>query len=50
VLVSGAEHTTYVAERNLEADQSGEAVRHPLLGDFFSGFAAGRYVPRRDAN
>ena len=50
VLVNDAEHTTYVAERNLEADDSGQAIRHPMLGEFFSGFAGGRYVTRRSTN
>ena len=31
VLPHDASHTTYVAERNLESDASGEPVRHPLL-------------------
>ena len=30
VLPHGAEHQTYVAERNLEADLSGLPVQHPL--------------------
>ena len=45
VLVSGSQQVTYVAERHLEADESGEPVRHPLLGEFFERFADGRYVP-----
>lgn len=36
VLVHDAEHETYVAERNLEADPSGAPIRHPLLGVFFT--------------
>ena len=35
VLVHNAVHETYVAERNLEADPSGEPVRHPLIETFF---------------
>lgn len=50
VLVHDAVHTTYVAERNLEADGAGEPVRHPLLGEFFTGFAEGRYRPVRRGN
>jgi len=45
VLVDGSAATTYVAERNLEADDSDEPVRHPLVEHFFSGFRDGRYVP-----
>ena len=35
VLVHGAAHSTYVAERNLEADPSGPPIEHPALGQFF---------------
>jgi heat shock protein HspQ len=44
VLVHEATHTTYVAERNLESDDSAEPVEHPLVERFFSTFRAGRYV------
>jgi heat shock protein HspQ len=44
VLVDRADHMTYVAERNLEADVSGEPVQHPLVDDLFSGIVDGRYV------
>jgi len=50
VLVDGASHLTYVAERNLDDDDSGEGARHPLLDHFFEGFEGGRYVPRRQLN
>jgi heat shock protein HspQ len=43
VLVDGAEHTTYVAERHLEADDTGQPIAHPLLGEFFDEFSDGRY-------
>ena len=43
VLVDEHEHTTYVAERHLEADPSGERIRHPLLSDLFDSFDAGVY-------
>lgn len=46
VLPHGAAHTTYVAERHLEADSSGAPVEHPLLGELFDGFEDGRYVRR----
>ena len=35
VLVHQAEHSTYVAERNLEPDLTGEPVTHPVLDQFF---------------
>jgi len=50
VLVDGATHTTYVAERHLESDASGDPVVHPLLGRFFQRFEDGRYVRREKAN
>ena len=46
VLVDGAEHTTYVAERNLEPDAVQEPVRHPLLEHFFVRLEDGVYVTR----
>ena len=50
VLVSGAEHSTYVAERNLEADPSELPVEHPALEQLFSEFRSGRYTPRVNTN
>ena len=43
VLVHGAAHTTYVAEKNLERDESVEPISHPMLGQYFSRFEKGRY-------
>ncbi len=50
VLVHDAAHTTYVAERHLEADQSGAPIRHDMLDYFFAGFEDGRYIPNRALN
>jgi len=50
VLVHDAEHMTYVAERNLEPDLSGEPLHHPLLTQYFSGFEDGLYLRRERAN
>jgi heat shock protein HspQ len=50
VLVHEAEHMTYVAERNLEPDPSGEPIRHPLLDHFFASFQDGRYESGRSVN
>lgn len=47
ILVHGAEHTTYVAQRHLEADESGAPVDHPLVDALFAEFADGRYRGRR---
>jgi heat shock protein HspQ len=44
VLVHGSDHMTYVAERNLEADDSLEPIQHPLLEQYFSAFEGGRYI------
>jgi heat shock protein HspQ len=44
VLPDGLAHTTYVAERNLEADRRLEPIDHPLLSRFFDDFREGRYV------
>ncbi len=49
VLVHGAAHRTYVAERHLEPDTTGEQILHPELGEFFDQFAGGRYRLRTDA-
>ena len=50
VLVHNADNETYVAERNLEPDQTYEPVNHPLLGEFFSGFEQGVYHTGRHVN
>ena len=44
VLVDGAQHTTYVAERNLEHDPMPGEIDHPLVEELFSGFEDGRYI------
>lgn len=44
VLVHQGEHMTYVAERNLEPDLTGEPVIHPGLDQFFDGMCDGLYV------
>ncbi len=50
VLVHDAAHRTYVAERHLEADDSGQPVRHPDVGSVFAGFEHGRYLPHGRSN
>ena len=47
VLVHEADHTTYVAERNLRPYGGKDYIDHPLLPSFFDGFKAGTYF-RRD--
>ena len=46
VLVHGGQHSTYVAEENLQPDEGREQVVHPLTNHFFQSFAQGRYQPR----
>jgi heat shock protein HspQ len=43
VLVHDATHDTYVAERNLEADLSGDPIKHPGVKMWFTGLQNGRY-------
>ena len=50
VLVHNADHRTYVAERNLEADDSGAPVKHPLVSAVFDEFRDGRYTTRQTVN
>ncbi len=50
VLVHDADHRTYVAERNLAPDDSGEPVDHPELNEFLAEFRDGAYVSHRGAN
>ena len=40
------EYIAYVSEQNLLPDTSGEAVRHPQVGEFFETDDSGRYRPR----
>jgi len=44
VLVHQAQHTTYVAERNLASDPGDEAIAHPLISRYFTDLVEGRYV------
>jgi len=47
VLVHDNPVETYVAERNLEADYSGQAINHPHVQRFFSELQDGKYVGNR---
>ncbi len=44
ILVDQEEHTTYVAERNLEPDERQDPIEHPLRDHFFSDFQNGQYI------
>ncbi len=50
VLVDKATHETYVAERNLEPDDSDQPIHHPLIDVFFIGFSDGCYTPQQYIN
>lgn len=50
VLVHNATHQTYVAERNLEPDDSGEPINHPAIAAVFDDFRDGGYVRKARAN
>ena len=50
VLVHGSLHTTYVAERNLEADVSTDPIVHPMVEHLFTRFENGRYIHDYRAN
>lgn len=43
VLVHDGQQETYVAERHLAADPSGEPVVHPMIEQFFDRFEEGVY-------
>ncbi len=44
VLVDGSNQSTYVAERNLEADSELSPIEHPMVGHFFTDFVDGKYT------
>jgi heat shock protein HspQ len=50
VLVHGATHETYVAERHLEKDSSSEPIEHPRVREFFDSFDGDHYRRDRDLN
>ena len=50
VLVDQVEHTTYVAERNLDSTPDPQPVHHPLIRVHFEVFNGERYELRVPAN
>lgn len=44
ILVDGAEHETYVAERHLEDDADHAPIAHPMVEEYFSGYENGQYL------
>ena len=45
VLVDGAAHSTYVAERHLTSSRNTAQIDHPLLGFYFQSFDGVGYRP-----
>ena len=50
VLVDNLDHTTYVAERNLEPAKEHEPIRHPLIETYFALFNGSSYEPLNRKN
>jgi len=50
VLVHEAGHTTYVAEQNLESDDSGLPIKNPHVNDLFDELGDSGYVLKQKAN
>lgn len=50
VLMHSTDNHTYVAERNLELDESSDPITHPDLDAYFIGLVEGTYVPRQRGN
>ena len=50
VLPHGAEHTTYVAEQNLQIEDDPVPIDHPLVSVAFEEYRDGRYIPRTNFN
>ena len=50
VLVHAAEHTTYVAEQNLDLEENPKAIQHPLVHSLFAEFDGMQYHLKSRAN
>ena len=50
VLVHSAEHTTYVAEQNLDIEEQPKAIQHPLINSIFTKFDGFQYHLKSRAN
>jgi len=50
VLVDNAVHSTYVAERNLQPDETRIPITHPGIARFFDDFQDGAYRLNRQIN
>ena len=50
VLVHTTEHTTYVAEQNLDLENNPKVIQHPLINSLFTKFDGYQYQPKSRAN
>jgi len=50
VLVHDSEDSTYVAEQNLEADQTAQKISHPGVEQCFCDFKDGHYISNEKIN
>ena len=50
ILVHGAAHRTYVAERHLQPDETGDPINHPDVPRFFDQFREGIYTNSQALN
>ena len=50
VLVDGGDIRTYVAERNLETDETGRSIDHPEVVTHFATLGDGAYILRQKGN
>tara|TARA_B100000405_G_C16489907_1_gene339647 strand:- start:35 stop:352 length:318 start_codon:yes stop_codon:yes gene_type:complete len=50
VLVNDSYYMTYVAEQNLETDNTHNPINHPALGRFFTQFKNGCYIAKVSSN
>ena len=50
VLVHAAEHSTYVAEQNLDLEEQPKAIQHPLINSLFTKFDGLQYYLKTKPN
>ena len=50
VLVHAADHTTYVAEQNLDLKEHPKSIQHPLINSLFTGFDGSQYLLKSKVN
>ena len=50
VLVHAKNHSTYVAEQNLDLEEHPKAIQHPLIDSFFTKFDGSQYQLKSRTN